>query len=141
MVNACGQPQTSRGSELARLLLFQPETPLDTKFSKNVIIVPGMAYLFTVHNMPSNSKIFTNWVIKGRDTEGNPATMFWKKMALGGTDRWIFTPVRPQKIITLPGNYIFELGNDDMLGRNPGMVMEAVSWRLSDCPIGGLVVS
>jgi hypothetical protein len=134
---ACADGHPVRGRELGRNLVFHPDSRLDEPYSRRVPIHPGTASLFTVHGLPPDRRVFTHQVVVGRDSL-SAADFFRVRMRLGGEDPWVFTRERPQKIITLPGTYRFELEDMDLLGED--FAMEYVTWNLSECPVQGLVV-
>jgi hypothetical protein len=131
-----GPPPGQHG--VTHAILFHPGSRLDEPFSRRVIVPPGTAALFTAHHLPSNRRVFVNQVTVGRDSGSAAADMLRIRMRLGGAERWVFTALRPQKIITLPGYYRMELEDQDMI--DDEFTMEYVSWNLSDCPVQGLVV-
>jgi hypothetical protein len=126
-----------REKYLAGHVLFAPDSQLGQVFSRRVIIAPGQASLFSVFNLPSDRKIFTNYVIVGLGSEGTAENYYQARMTLGSSDDWIFTKEKFQKVITLPGHYQFELDGEDLLGQY--LYMTYITWQLSDTPVDSFV--
>jgi hypothetical protein len=135
-----GQPGhvvAPRGSEFQRAVLFSPESRPDQKFSRRVEILPGMAALFTCHNLPPNRVVYTNQVVVGL-ASGQGTDFYRIRMKIIDPEKWVFTRDAPQKIVSLPGVYRFELDAVDVLGED--FLMEYMTWRLADRPVDELVV-
>jgi hypothetical protein len=127
----------SRGPGFDGELLFGPDTVAGETFSRRVPVVPGTALSLACFNFPEGGAVYTWHMFTGLDTESAPADMYRARMSLGGAGLWVFTPESPQKVVTLPGMYRFEMSDAGMT--DGGFAMECRTWRLSECPVGALV--
>ncbi|MDR1079455.1 MAG: hypothetical protein LBQ79_00450 [Deltaproteobacteria bacterium] len=137
----CGPPPSAvRPREFNRDIVFSQESDRSQAFSRRVVVTPGTAVMLTAHGLPEGRRIFTWLVLVGRAGGTAGSDMYKSRMSLGGAHKWIFTRACPQKIITLPGTYRFELEETDILdGEN--FLMEFMTWRLEDTPVPELLVS
>jgi hypothetical protein len=100
-----------------RKYIFWPQSPVDQIFSRRVVLTEGWLYLFQLHGVEPDRRVFMNRVTVERDEDlffGRDVHV--QRMTLGDPERWILAIRRPQMLVNLPGVYRFELENADMLG-------------------------
>lgn len=124
------------GPATTAMVLFSPETPPGTVLSPRLTVIPGVAYLISAYNLPSDRKIYLNQVSTGTIASGicsgrnRDQDFFIQRFVLGGEERWTMDAERPQLLLAAPGRYRLELENEDMLGAE--LQVEYTSWPLKD---------
>jgi hypothetical protein len=117
-----------KGPTLSPMALFDPNSPLDCQFSDTLRITSGLAVFVQARNLLENRLVYVNSVVlanpKAVVTPDNVQASLYRasdvlyiqRMTLGDESDWALTSDNPQMIISLPGNYMFELSDLDILG-------------------------
>jgi hypothetical protein len=131
----------SRPKDLGRKTLFNQNTPLEATYSEVVPITPGLAFFTQAFFLPENRQVHVNLVsmidgIQDGYAHGElyrPGSIFnIQRMTFGGAENWVIDPEHPQMLITLPGTYMFEVSDPDVLGQD--FRLEYYTWFMGSIP-------
>ena len=140
-----------------KVVLFSPETPQGTIFSRSIAVPAGTAVLIDAYNMPVNHHIWVNRIVKSTTAPftGDPCdpcamnaaygtegvVVFRERMTLaGGLNSWALIKHDDdrcdvntvlQLLIVIPGMYELELEDTTMLG---DMEVEYMTWPMTLIP-------
>lgn len=137
-----------------KTILFSPESSYDVKYSPSFTVKAGSAVLVDAYNMPEDSYIYVNRLVKtttalpvgnncdpcamhgAYGTDG--VVLFRERMRLGCKDElgWRLQKhtgkdTISQMLIVVPGTYELELNDVSMLG---DLEVELVEWNLTLTP-------
>lgn len=149
-------PDSAQYAHSLGVQLFHQLSRLGEVFSPPLRLKPGEAAFIDVYNLPEGGEIYTNRIIIGsfavpcggtcppplKSTQGDNIIMAEKRMTLGNPDAWIFynrpsagegeRKLQVQMVITLPGDYRFELSDEGLLGQD--MILEYRKFDLDKVP-------
>lgn len=136
-----------------RVILFSPESPIDIVYSPTFTVVPGSPAFIEAYNMPTDSPIYVNRLVRGsfrppHATPCPPCNMgafpgpdgiitarsrmtlgdgqnWWRLIKFGGADE---KKSVLQLMIVIPGLYELELSSPNMIGN---LQVEYITWNLS----------
>lgn len=147
----CGADKSFVVKSPGKVILFSPESPYDDKYSPSFTVKAGVSVLIDAYNMPDDSRIFVNRLVKtttpptiGSNCDPcamhgaygtNGLVLFRERMRLGCTSEygWCLQKYTDESTITqllinIPGTYELELETVDMLG---DLEVELMEWSNS----------